>query len=211
MSTRSQLRFVQENRHENEDGETISTRRVAQVYRHSDGYPEGVLPTLAQLQALQDETGTERDPSYVASNFIFLNKLQGMGLYLDRDGGFGGSLSIEDIEAVLVKNDVSGLSTLEQPHFLLGYGVEDPESGIHGDEEYLYVVELPKRSPFDDAGEWTVNVSEHNAFRVGMGRPTRHSSVRRGSSRDRYPERSEHISKTIRRPEPGALGQGIIT
>jgi hypothetical protein len=164
MSTRSQLRFVQRIDYENEDGETESTRRIAQVYRHSDGYPESVLPSLAQLKALQDETGTERDPAYVAANFIFLNKLQGMGLYVGRDGGFGGSLSADDIMAVIEENDVSGIAALEQPHFLLGYGVEVPESGIHGDEEYLYVVELPSRSPFEDSGEWTVKVSAHSGF-----------------------------------------------
>jgi hypothetical protein len=164
MSTRSQLRFVQRIDYENEDGETESTRRIAQVYRHSDGYPESVLPSLAQLKALQDETGTERDPAYVAANFIFMNKLQGMGLYVDRDDGFGGSLSAADVMAVVEENDVSGVATLEQPHFLLGYGVEYPESGIHGDEEYLYVVELPSRGPFNDPSEWTVKVSAHSGF-----------------------------------------------
>ena len=164
MSTRSQLRFVQRIEYETEDGETESRRRLAQVYRHSDGYPEGVLPALAQLKALQDETGTERDPSYVAANFIFLNKLQGMGLYLDREGGFGGSVSTEDLVTLLENRDISGLTTLEQPHFLLGYGVEDPEGGIHGDEEYIYVVELPSRGPVDEPGDWTVKVSAHNGF-----------------------------------------------
>ena len=101
MSTRSQLRFVQTIEYETEDGQTETTERVAQIYRHSDGYPESVLPSLAQLKALQDETGTERDPSYVAANYIFLNKLQGMGLYVDRDGGFGGSLSGDDVMAVI--------------------------------------------------------------------------------------------------------------
>ena len=164
MSTRSQLRFVQRIDYETQDGETKSDRRLAQVYRHSDGYPEGVLPALAQLKALQDETGTERDPSYVAANFIFLNKLQGMGLYVDRDGGFGGSISTGDLAAIVENRDVSVLTTLEQPHFLLGYGVEDPDEGIHGDEEYLYVVELPARGSFEEPGDWTVKVSAHNGF-----------------------------------------------
>jgi hypothetical protein len=164
MSTRSQLRFVQRIEYETEDGETESTRRIAQVYRHSDGYPESVLPSLAQLKALQDETGTERDPAYVAANYIFLNKLQGMGLYVGREGGFGGSLSGDDVMAALEENDVSGIAALEQPHFLLGYGVEDPESGIHGDEEYLYVVELPTRVTIDSPNGWTVKVSAHNGF-----------------------------------------------
>jgi hypothetical protein len=164
MSTRSQLRFVQRIEYETEDGETESTRRVAQVYRHSDGYPESVLPSLAQLKALQDETGTKRDPAYVAANYIFLNKLQGMGLYVGREDGFGGSVSSDDGMAAIEESDISGIATLEQPHFLLGYGVENPELGIHGDEEYLYVVELPARSSLAEPDEWTVKVSTHSGF-----------------------------------------------
>ena len=59
---------------------------------------------------------------------------------------------------------MSGLATLTQPHFLLGYGVEDPSTGIHGDEEYLYVVDIPPRSPLDDPEDWTVRVSTHCGF-----------------------------------------------
>ncbi|SDD71808.1 hypothetical protein SAMN05192552_104220 [Natrinema hispanicum] len=58
----------------------------------------------------------------------------------------------------------SNMAHLEQPLFLLGHGVEDPATGIHGDEEYLYVVELPTRTPFDEPAEWTVKVSDHAGF-----------------------------------------------
>jgi len=53
---------------------------------------------------------------------------------------------------------------LDQPLFLLGHGVENPADGIHGDEEYLYVVELPTTNAFDEPTEWTVKVSGHSAF-----------------------------------------------
>ena len=67
MSTRSQLRFV----HQNESAaEQDSTNRIAQVYRHSDGYPESVLRDLAQLKHLLEKTRTERGPSYAAAQFI---------------------------------------------------------------------------------------------------------------------------------------------
>jgi hypothetical protein len=56
------------------------------------------------------------------------------------------------------------MAHLDQPLFLLGHGVEDPADGIHGDEEYLYVVELPTANPFDEPGEWTVKVSGYSAF-----------------------------------------------
>ena len=34
-------------------------------------------------------------------------------------------------------------NTSINPLFLLGHGVEDPADGVHGDKEYLYVVEIP--------------------------------------------------------------------
>jgi len=47
MSTRSQLRFIQ--RSETAD-EQSKTDRIAQIYRHSDGYPDSVLRDLVQLK-----------------------------------------------------------------------------------------------------------------------------------------------------------------
>jgi hypothetical protein len=164
MSTRSQIRFTQTIEYETQECKTETTERIAQVYRHSDGYPESVLPALSDLKTMQDESRTHRDPSYTAANFIFLSKLQGMGLYVDRDGGYGGSLRRRDIMALIQDNDVPSMASLDQPHFLLGYGVENPESGIHGDEEYLYVVELPDRTHREDPGDWTIRVSAHNGF-----------------------------------------------
>jgi len=80
ISTRSQLRFV----HRNESAaEQDSINRIAQVYRHSDGYPESVLQDLAQLKYLLEKTRTERGPSYATAQFIFLEMLSSMGLYVD--------------------------------------------------------------------------------------------------------------------------------
>lgn len=60
--------------------------------------------------------------------------------------------------------DPSNMEHLEQPLFLLGHGIENPANGIHGDEEYLYIVELPSQTPFDEPAEWTVKVSDHAGF-----------------------------------------------
>jgi len=157
MSTRSQLRFVQ--RVEETDEIDGSADRVAQVYRHSDGYPESVLRDLAQLKELLDATRAERGPGYTAASFVFLNKLSTIDLYLNGDPD-------RTIEATQPADllDPSNMEHLDQPMFLLGHGVENPADGIHGDEEYLYVVELPTRNPFDDPSEWTVKVSGHSAF-----------------------------------------------
>ena len=58
----------------------------------------------------------------------------------------------------------SNMEHLDQPLFLLAHGAEEPADGIHGGEEYLYVVELPTENPFDEPAKWTVKVSGHSAF-----------------------------------------------
>jgi hypothetical protein len=156
MSTRSQLRFVER---VNQDSEPSDSDRVAQVYRHSDGYPESVLRDLAQLKELLNATRAERGPGYTAATFVFLDKLSTIDLYLDGDPE-------QTIDAAQPADllDPTNMEHLNQPLFLLGHGVENPADGIHGDEEYLYVVGLPTRSPFEEPAEWTVKVSGHSAF-----------------------------------------------
>jgi hypothetical protein len=159
MSTRSQLRFVQRIDADSAGGPDDDCQRIAQVYRHCDGYPAGVLRVLAQLKQLLDATRTERGPGYAAAQLLLLDKLGTMELYLDDDP----ERSIRaDVPVDLL--DPVNMDHLDQPMFLLGHGVENPADGIHGDEEYLYVVELPMRTAFDESGEWTVKVSEHCGF-----------------------------------------------
>lgn len=63
MSTRCNIHFTEH------DAGTV----VANVYRHSDGYPEGVLPDLQQFFTdVEDQTSDTRfdDPSYLAAKFV---------------------------------------------------------------------------------------------------------------------------------------------
>ena len=157
MSTRSQLQFVQRVEQTSEPDD--ADHRVAQVYRHSDGYPASVLRDLAQLKDLLDATRAERGPGYTAATFVFIDKLSTVGLYLEGDPE-------RTIDAAQPSDllELANMEHLNQPLFLLGHGVENPADGIHGDEEYLYVVELPTWNPFEEPVEWTVRVSGHSAF-----------------------------------------------
>lgn len=160
MSTRTQLRFVQRIEYENDDGMPGSTERIAQVYRHSDGYPASVLPALKQLKGLLDSTASERGPGYAAAQFIFLDKLRSMSFSIGTDSKR--SIRVHSPEAL---TEPASFEHLNQPPFLLGHGVENPSDGIHGDEEYLYIVELHGQEPAEDsARDWTVKVSEHCGF-----------------------------------------------
>ncbi len=157
MSTRCQLRFIL--RVASPDTSDDETVRVAQVYRHSDGYPEAVLDDLARLKQLLEATRSVRGPQYAAAQFVFLDKLTTMGLYLDGDPDR--RIAAEAPADLL---DPVNMAHLDQPAFLLGHGVEDPSAGIHGDEEYLYEIELARREAVDAPGEWTVRVSEPCGF-----------------------------------------------
>lgn len=63
MSTRCMIHFCREN------GEI-----EANIYRHSDGYPDGVLPDLKRFfKAVKEHCGNDTrfgDPSYLAAKFV---------------------------------------------------------------------------------------------------------------------------------------------
>ncbi len=142
MSTRSQIRFVQGD-------------RTAQVYRHSDGYPECVVHDLAELRDTLVQTRALRGPGYIAADFIFFEKLRGMEVYVN-DEVIGERGMQPDRPEDLLKHET--IRQVDQPLFLLGHGVEDV-GGIHGDEEFLYVVELPERNSPTGRRNWSLKVS----------------------------------------------------
>ena len=159
MSTRCQLRFVRTL----EQGRTADpTEPVAQVYTHSDGYPEGVVGRLRQLKRLLEATRSVRGPAYAAAQYLFLEKLTALPLYLDPNRGPSRRLDVASPADVC---DPSRMQHLSQPLFLLGHGVEDPRAGIHGDEEYLYVVAIPEYSLEQvEPPTWEVAVSDPCGF-----------------------------------------------
>ena len=150
MSTRCQLRFTEQ-----------GSDRVAQVYRHSDGYPESVLAVLEDKQELLHATGTQRDASYAAAQFMLIDKLW----YVERTFPRQDEVYSDLPDSVAGVLDPERWETMDvTPSYLLGHGVEDPSCGIHGDEEYLYVVELPERTPLEEPSSWQIKVSEYCGF-----------------------------------------------
>jgi hypothetical protein len=159
MSTRCQLRFVRTL----EQGRTTDpTAPVAQVYTHSDGYPAGVLGRLQQLKKLLEATTCVRGPGYAAAQYVFLELLTTLPLYLDPSRAADRRV---DAQSPVDVCDPARMQHLSQPLFLLGQGIEDPRAGIHGDEEYLYIVAIP---PYEleqiDPPAWRVAVSEACGF-----------------------------------------------
>ena len=159
MSTRCQLRFVRDLK---QGRATDPIEPVAQVYTHSDGYPDGVLGRLQQLKQLLEATASVRGPGYAAAQYVFLEKLTTFPLYLDSKRRADRRIDASSPADVC---DPTRLQHLSQPLFLLGHGIEDPRAGIHGDEEYLYLVAIP---PYEieqiEPPAWHVAVSEQCGF-----------------------------------------------
>ncbi len=155
MSTRSQLRFTRPNR--------TDATGVAQVYKHSDGYPSAVIHLLAELAELLDETETVRGPTYAAAQFLFLDTCSVMPLYLPADDERCAESRAMDVSTPRETVQPSAMAELDQPLFVLRNAVEDPATGIHGDEEFLYQIDVPE-GPNAALAEWTVRVSAHYGF-----------------------------------------------
>lgn len=146
MSTTCQLRFV-ERGHD----------RVAQVYRNSDGYPEAIIPTLDHLQKLLRASGAQRNASYTAAQFVFISKLQDLEQMSRCQNEIYSDLP-ETVQEVL---NIENWQDIEiTPRYLLGHGVEDPASGIRGNEDFLYLIELPGISDAD----WQVKIAAREHF-----------------------------------------------
>lgn len=139
MSTRTQLRFVSER-----------GNHIAQVYNHSDGYPTSIVPALEKLRNILRQTQWQRDVSYTAAQFIFVRKLSSM------------QRSMRDVDGDPTDTD-NWDDGQTRAYFLGGHGVENPADGIHGDEEYLYEVEIPEHDR-ERRSEWNIRISEHCGF-----------------------------------------------
>lgn len=99
--------------------------------------------------------------------------------------------------------DPEAMRGLNQPLSLLGHAVENPATGIHGDEELLFEIEAPPGSTADPE-DWTVRVSGHCTFpRRGTARRHSPSSGRPG----RFGDRCRTHTSNSSRMGPGATAQ----
>lgn len=133
MSTRSQMRFIETYKYENGEKETYAY----QIYRHSDGYLEGVIPDLYGFFKwyMSEPTSRNGDPSYAAGDFIYWCKTNVFTEDLKRSG-----------------------------YDKIGYGVENVGE-IHGDEEWLYEIDLTgAKVPDDVLVRYSNDFPEKQAF-----------------------------------------------
>ena len=130
MSTRCQILFRSEDGTENGG----VSYEEAQIYQHSDGYPEGVLPEL--LEFYKWNVGENFDVPSSAANFIYYEKRK-MESY---DSGEGKRFNFK---------------TPKTDSFVrMEFGIEKTNHEIHGDEEYLY------RITISDNSNWVVEIAD---------------------------------------------------
>lgn len=87
MSTRCQIEFKTERTYEDKNGEKQTKTDRRTVYRHSDGYPEGVIPDLKKF--LEWNKSRNDDIEYAVANFIYWSKKDMNAKYQEEHTGFG--------------------------------------------------------------------------------------------------------------------------
>jgi len=126
MSTRCQIEFMNiSNREEKEGlekGKLVKVVRRRTVYRHSDGYPESVIPDLKEFLGWNE--GRNFDLEYQAANFIYWSKKK-MEKQIERD--------------LDVAWGTSNVPEMKRRMILTGYGICNNDE-FHPDIFYYYEV-----------------------------------------------------------------------
>ena len=118
-----------------------------QVYRHTGGQPEYIVSFLDYLRTVLKTTGSYRNPSFTAAQFIFLDKLWKLCVACRTPTAI-----TNELMSYFPDIDENHWETLDPPEYLLGHGVGSA-STFRGDEEYLYEVTL-----YEDS-DWTIRVA----------------------------------------------------
>jgi len=126
MSTRCQIEFMnistREEKEGPEKGKLVKVVRRRTVYRHSDGYPESVLPDLKEF--LKWNEGRNFDLEYQAANFIYWSKKK-MEKQIKRDLEMAGG--------------TSNVPEMKRRMILTGHGICNNDE-FHPDIVYYYEV-----------------------------------------------------------------------
>jgi hypothetical protein len=101
-------------------------------YRHSDGYPEGALPTLKKFMSWVKD-GKIRDDLCQAAGWLILIGAEEYGSVYEGGGKYKPKKSLTEPDP---NDNYSGWRA----------GSYEPTTGIHGDIEYLYTLDLDEKT-----------------------------------------------------------------
>lgn len=104
-------------------------------YRHSDGYPEGTMPTLSLFMKWLKSGKIRTDLQQASGWLILLGAMEYNTIpeFLTEKPVFEGGKRYGDVETIKEPKDWK-------------CGSYEPTTGIHGDIEFLYVIELDKKT-----------------------------------------------------------------
>lgn len=100
-------------------------------YRHSDGYPEGAMPTLQVFI------------NWIRQHKIRDNVSQGSGWLILIGAAEYASMPIFELAANNSFGRYGDISTIKPPADWKT-GAYEPTTGVHGDIEFLYIIDLEK-------------------------------------------------------------------
>lgn len=125
MSTRCQIEFMnistRKEKEGPEKGTTVKEIERRTVYRHSDGYPKGVIPDLEKF--LEWNKGRNDDIECQAANFIYWSKKR----------------QKEQLERDLVFANYADFPKTRRQMLLSGFGICNNDE-FHGDIAFYYEV-----------------------------------------------------------------------
>ena len=129
MSTRCQIEFKRIYSYKQKNGKMKKDEESVLLYRHSDGYPEGVVPDLKEF--LKWNGGRNSDLEFTTANFIYWSKRHFEENYYHEKYGGG----IDDKGKSIKWSDPQDFNSI----LLLRFGICEKDD-FHGDIEYFYEV-----------------------------------------------------------------------
>jgi hypothetical protein len=99
-------------------------------YQHSDGYPDGMLPTLEKFVKLLKD-GIIRDNLGQAAGWLILFGAKQMAEYLEQS-------KYVDYNVKTIRSEPDSKDSM----YGWKAGFIEPTVGLHGDIEYLYVINI---------------------------------------------------------------------
>ncbi len=106
-------------------------------YRHSDGYPEGTMPELERFLSLVKD-GFIRNNTGQAAGWLIILGAQEYDYKIDPTNGY----KRKPTNSTLAKYLPDHLDKRD----CWKVGAFEPTSGLHGDIEYLYVIDLDAKT-----------------------------------------------------------------
>jgi len=128
MSTRCNVILKESYSYKANNGRTVNRTKELVYYRHSDGYPEGTLPSLNKFLELLRENKIRRDLSQGAGWLILIGAIEYNTIPEYEKGAEG-------------KTEYGLIDTIKEPKSWK-VGAYEPTTEIHGDIEFLYEINM---------------------------------------------------------------------